>query len=387
MRYSVVGLAPYDLAAGIEFVEQLQDAYGIPFVSSNLLRKKTGQRIFEPYIIRQIGDIKVAIVGLTSVGPDPEANPLIPEVSTLPWQDALSMTLGEIGGAVDMIILLSSFPEQINTEIAHQFKQINIILQSGGSAVNLPPRLAENTLIAQTAGRGKYLGKITVNWTAGGKWLRQDSVDQEPRKREADIDGSGETAGREERTAGEYSNYRNTFMALPTSLPEDPEVRQIISEAKERMYGANRRTVEELRLQDGGKVPASSMTGSQSCRKCHPVQAERWKNTKHARAWETLAAKKQEFNLDCLICHVTLPTYDRETVLSEKLLTTLTPEFYGVSCEACHGPGRRHVQAPEKNKLVRPTTRTCTACHTPEQDDHFDFDRKLKLLGCITAGK
>ncbi|MDH3330368.1 MAG: multiheme c-type cytochrome, partial [Desulfobulbaceae bacterium] len=76
---------------------------------------------------------------------------------------------------------------------------------------------------------------------------------------------------------------------------------------------------------------------------------------------------------------------NKEVVIRENLIASLTPEFHGVSCESCHGPGRNHVESPESNKLLKPTAETCITCHTPDRDDDFDFDRKLKILGCPGA--
>ena len=50
-----------------------------------------------------------------------------------------------------------------------------------------------------------------------------------------------------------------------------------------------------------------------------------------------------------------------------------------VGCEVCHGPGGEHVRAPKRSPLRRrPTAEVCLRCHTPAQDDGFDFKRDLK---------
>ncbi|MDH3329800.1 MAG: multiheme c-type cytochrome, partial [Desulfobulbaceae bacterium] len=382
MQYSAIGIAPHDLTAGSEFLVHLQDTYGIPFISMNLIAKKNGESIFKPYVIRQLGDISVAVLGLTDVDPNSSKNVALQNLSTLPWQDTLPKTLQEVGNSADMIILLSSFPEQINREIAQQFEKINLILQSGSSTANSPPKLTGNSLITQTASRGKYVGRIDINWTASGKWLQEDSEKQrkdikdrldrinwrlgrlekkdqtqnleentqyrELRKTKSDLlaelDGLTQ---QEQQTAKEFSTYQGRApIALPISLPEDPEVQTIVNKTKQGVYEMNKKRLTELRQKNVKPDIAATMAGWQSCRSCHPVQTEHWQQTSHAKAWETLVVKNQQFNQDCLICHVTLPTYNKEVVIRENLIASLTPEFHGVSCESCHGPGRNHVELP-----------------------------------------
>ncbi len=422
MQYSAIGIAPHDLTAGTAFLEYLQDKYGIPFVSMNLAAEKTGKTIFKPYIIRQFGDLTVAVLGLTDIKPNSSKNTLLKNLSTLPWQDTLQKTLQEAGNTADMIILLSSFPEKINRKIALQFTEINLILQSGHSTANRPQELTGNALITQTAGRGKYAGKIDINWTAAGKWPQQDSAKhrksindrldrvnwrlgrltkkessrnlenntryQELQKtKSALLDELAELAEQEQPAAQGLSTYRDTIIALPISLPEDPEVRAIVNSTKKKVYEINKKRLATLRQENVKTDFSASMAGWQSCRPCHPVQTDRWLGTDHAKAWETLATAKQQFNQDCLICHVTLPIYNKQVVIRENLLASLTPEYHGVGCEACHGPGRKHADSPEINQLLKPTAETCTTCHTPDRDDDFDFDRKLKILGCPAAQK
>ena len=55
---------------------------------------------------------------------------------------------------------------------------------------------------------------------------------------------------------------------------------------------------------------------------------------------------------ECIACH------DKEaTMLASDVHSTL-------SCEVCHGPGAKHADDPETNKLIKPGTRgDCGKCH------------------------
>ncbi len=416
MQYNAIGVAPQDLSAGIEFLEHLQDTYTIPFISANLVRQETGEPVFKPFIIQQVGDLSVAILGMTGIDTKTLNNELLSNVSILPWQETIRKTLTALVNSPDMIVLLSNFPEQINIEIAQQFNEINLILQSGHSSANRVPYLKGKSLLTQTASRGKYLGSIDIHWTSAKKW-HQDNTPRLKTSRDR-LDRINWRLGRlEKRNPGKnlsqnvqyrklqtekasilkeiadiqqleqqesenLSTYNYRAIPLKIALPEDPEVRSILADNKKRVNEINKIRMEELRQKTSKANILSSMAGWKSCQTCHAEQTEFWKKTDHAKAWDTLNNNKQQFNQDCLICHVTLPTYDRNVVFRDNLLAALTPEFKGVSCEACHGPARKHTEQPEQNRPLKPTVQTCLTCHTPDRDDNFDFDRKVKMIRC-----
>jgi hypothetical protein len=124
-------------------------------------------------------------------------------------------------------------------------------------------------------------------------------------------------------------------------------------------------------------LPAVSYSGdkvgAETCKACHPAAYEAWRASPHARARESLPERDRN-DRRCLTCHA----------------PDLADGLAGVSCEACHGPGRlysaRHVMRdPELARalgLVDPGERTCAACHTESTPSlvRFDYGRKLPLI-------
>jgi hypothetical protein len=124
-------------------------------------------------------------------------------------------------------------------------------------------------------------------------------------------------------------------------------------------------------------APASSHAGDkvgpETCKACHPAAYEAWLASPHARAREALPERSRN-EPRCLTCHA--PDAEEGLV--------------GVSCEACHGPGRvysaRYVMRdPELARavgLVDPGEKTCAACHTESTPSlvRFEYERKLPLI-------
>ena len=119
---------------------------------------------------------------------------------------------------------------------------------------------------------------------------------------------------------------------------------------------------------------SDSYVGWNQCSACHSDIADTWKNTRHAKAIESLKKTEQENLPACVKCHVTGYEKDGGFIDYE-----LTPEMAGVQCEVCHGPGSDHSGNPTKdNTIKKPGAELCRECHTEGQDPGFAYDVKIK---------
>lgn len=413
MNYAAIGAAPQDLAAGAEFLAGQRNEHRLPLISANLV-DRTGKKILKPSLLTKVGETTVAVIGLTGE----TAGQTDADYRILPWRDVLPDTLKEVRAHAEMTVLLSSYPETVNREIAAELPDIHLIIQAGTSSASKNPQLVGNTLFAQVAGRGKYLGRLDIDWHPSRRWSQgQDSPPRLQQTRDS-LDRITWRLGRLEKrtpnreelaqsreyqqllleqarltaeiarleqpaptTADEPSTYTSTLIPLKVTLPEDPEVQKIVVETKQEINRAGQRQQQETKKTD---VRSAGMTGWAACRSCHPEQTAFWEKSGHAGAWQTLAGAQQQFNQNCLPCHVTLPASEQPAGAREQLLTALPPELQTVGCEACHGPGGRHVASPKQAPPPTLTATTCLACHTPEHDSDFDYDRKLPLIRCPT---
>ena len=117
--------------------------------------------------------------------------------------------------------------------------------------------------------------------------------------------------------------------------------------------------------------------GYKACRKCHEELVKGWLKTRHASAFESLKNQGKEAIPGCLKCHVV--DYAGEDGFID---TDLTPELIAVQCEACHGPGNKHVESQGKEKigLPIPDEKKCRQCHTPGQNADFDYGSKIRKI-------
>ena len=118
-------------------------------------------------------------------------------------------------------------------------------------------------------------------------------------------------------------------------------------------------------------VTSADYVGSKKCKMCHKGEKkgkvfEKWQESKHAKAFETLKKAGKEKDTACLECHV--------TGLNKggfKVGDANASKFEGVGCESCHGPGSDYKKmSVMKNKakstaagLLYPKEKDCKVCH------------------------
>lgn len=120
--------------------------------------------------------------------------------------------------------------------------------------------------------------------------------------------------------------------------------------------------------------------GAGRCRSCHTKAYDVWLTSGHARAGESLTGERSG-ELRCLFCHAT----DAQANLA-------TFRFRNVECEACHGPGARHIslalaESREKGKpvggLEAVNEGRCRSCHSLLRSPNlrpFRYDLALQKI-------
>ena len=118
---------------------------------------------------------------------------------------------------------------------------------------------------------------------------------------------------------------------------------------------------------------AGDRVGPETCKACHPAAYDAWRQDPHARAFDSLPERSRK-DERCLGCHS----------------PDAADGIAGVSCEACHGPGRiyaaryvmRDAELARAVGLVDPGEKTCLGCHTDSTPSlvRFEYARKLPLI-------
>lgn len=125
--------------------------------------------------------------------------------------------------------------------------------------------------------------------------------------------------------------------------------------------------------------------GAEACKSCHEAEYAQWASSRHHKAMAVLQAQEKHEDPGCVKCHATA---DRGGPAPAKLEEFRVAE--GVGCEACHGPGKAHVDAGGGTDNIEGLGEDCpvcviealcTSCHTSEFDKDWDLDTHLPRAG------
>ncbi len=409
--YDAVGIAREDLIAGLDFFKKISEASAFPWVSANLIDTLTNKALFTPSLLVQKGDITIGITSLT----DTALYTAFKEedhAAVLPWQKMLPTLIEELKEKSDLIILLSNLPVKDNRAITQAYPHIDIIIQAGITVGNQPPRFFNKTLICQTGKQGKQIGIMNINWQ-NSPWgsKKADQLDKSIKSldrlswqlgkfdkyKEPLVDLKGKpdqlanyqklllkknkvvqeierlsAANSQKKCEKIPSSYKNRFISIQTTLPDHKDIVAIVEKTKQEINQLGQKQIAQKNTIE------SPYIGSESCTSCHVYQGASWQKSRHAKAYTTLVNKNQQFNLDCLPCHIT-----GSGDLDKGDAVNLSKNLQAVGCENCHGPGRQHAQMPQNMGLAsQVSASTCLKCHTEDHDDSFDFANDVKKLKC-----
>lgn len=413
MGYDVANVGEKDLMLGRGFLSEVAQKAKFPFISANLIDKKTQKGIFKPYVIKEIAGIKIGIFGILDDYFTPAIQEKDPGLTILdPIQTSKTVTKN-LREQCDLIVLLSQLGESRDRRLARENSQIDFILGGGGDALKAVVDRVNEIPLYRLEPRGGYLGRIDyvlVNTKRPIKFFVSSERDEMEKRmerlvtRSMQIKSEMAKSGQQEEMklkelkfleskqkelekvllALEDKNfYRHKAIPVRLSVEDDPKIMKRVEHYRSesaKLYKPKVASLPEKGLSEKemlALIPKDNLyVGAITCKKCHETNYRNWLKTKHANASQTIVASPKYAQEECLICHSTgfgkIAVY---TTVDE------IPFFLkGVQCESCHGPGRGHPGKRRMNKKV--TLGTCRNCHTKDQSPTFNYKEYLEKIGC-----
>jgi 2',3'-cyclic-nucleotide 2'-phosphodiesterase (5'-nucleotidase family) len=416
MGYDVVNVGEKDLMMGIKFLSEVSPKAKFSLVSTNLVDKKTGKCVFNPYVIKEVVGLRVAILGLLDDQFNPTLQEKDPGLSIIEPLSALKAAMKGLREYCDFIVVLSQLGESKDKKLARQNRDIDLILGGGGESKRVVMERENGTAIYRLEPRGGYLGRVDYSLSDTKKPIRfmiSDEREELEKKFERlishsiqikmEMSKSGkqddikvkevkflESKQKElEKTLSAFEDknfYKHIAIPVQMTITDDPKITKELETYRSesaKLYKA--KVVIEVGKDLSEKeviarIPKTSpFAGAISCKRCHEVNYRNWLKTKHAKASQTIAASPKYAQEECLMCHST--GYGK---MGEYATVSEVP-FYlqGVQCEACHGEGKGH---PEKGSMERKVTLgICRNCHTKDQSPTFNYIAYLEKIGCRTS--
>ena len=132
MGYDALNLGIPELHFGKEFLERTRSQVSFPYIASNLLYDGGRLPWIREYVIKEVGGIKVAILGIL----DPDDFKKLPPrddlkgFEVLPPEAVLNRLLPEVRGKADLVILLSQLSEAKTLALVEAVQGIDVAIFS-----------------------------------------------------------------------------------------------------------------------------------------------------------------------------------------------------------------------------------------------------------------
>jgi len=168
LGYDAMALGGEDFWLGLDVLRQRMAEAKFPILSANVVMADTNQLFATPYVIKEIGDQQVAIVGLTNQEATSAAGGAI---AVLDPPEVLQDVMDEVSKEADVIIVLSHLGTEVDLQMANQVKGIDLIVGGKSHDVLNPPLWMEesSTVIAQAGVQGQYIGVVRLEIDSQGQ--------------------------------------------------------------------------------------------------------------------------------------------------------------------------------------------------------------------------
>ncbi len=359
MGYGAIAFGKDDLqlpAAELVSVAASVDSQQSPFISANV-----GLFGFESGMTSQAQILEAGgrKLGVTAVlGEEYQAQVNNAEVAIANTSEALAKVVPALKEQADLLILLAHATKEESVEYAKQFPDFDVVVTAGGPPE--PPRKAAtvegtNTLLIEVGEKG--MQAIVL---------------------------------------GFFKNPRNPIryqrVPLDSRFPNSLDMKLLMAAYQDQLKTLGLAGLGIREVPHPQKELNGEFAGSEECRDCHKPSHKIWKESGHAKAWQTLVEldPPRNFDPECISCHVVGWNSQRYFPYESGFLDEYeTPHLIDVGCESCHGPGLAHVDAELessdeelKKKLQEAMVITkeqsekwqCVTCHDLDNSPDFNFE-------------
>ena len=178
MGYNAMAVGNHEFDNPRHILKMQQKLANFPFLSANIIDKKTGKSFFKPYALFDFDGLKVAVIGLTTTDTPKQTNP--EHVTGLEFRspvEVASQLIPELDKKANIIIALTHMGHYRNAKhgvnapgdvtLARRVEDIDLII--GGHSQNplFEPDQQGETYIMQAYEWGKYVGRADLAFRNG----------------------------------------------------------------------------------------------------------------------------------------------------------------------------------------------------------------------------
>ncbi|MGB9715204.1 MAG: bifunctional metallophosphatase/5'-nucleotidase [Thermodesulfovibrionales bacterium] len=159
MRFDAMVVGNHEFDFGQEVLRKRILEAKFPILGANV----EGLNMLKPYVIREISDIKIAIIGIVTEDTPVSTHPRnVIGLTFLSPEDTIKKYIDEFKGKVDIIVVLSHIGHQADRALAEKLRGIDVIVGGHSHTKVERPVLIGDTVIVQAWEHGKALGVLDL---------------------------------------------------------------------------------------------------------------------------------------------------------------------------------------------------------------------------------
>jgi 2',3'-cyclic-nucleotide 2'-phosphodiesterase (5'-nucleotidase family) len=168
MKFDAMVVGNHEFDFGQDLLKKRISEAKFPVLGANV----EGLGILKPYVIKEIGGIKAAIIGIVTDDTPISTHPRnVAGLRFIPPDDAVQKYLKELKSKADIIVVLSHIGHHADRLLAEKVKGIDVIVGGHSHTKILKPVIVGDTIILQAWEHAKALGVLDLI-VEGGKIVK-----------------------------------------------------------------------------------------------------------------------------------------------------------------------------------------------------------------------
>ncbi len=336
MSYDGLNLGGNEFLFGTSFILDTAAQFGLPLISANVVYEDNGTTIAAASRVLSAGDVRVGVAGIVSRN---SADDILNsgDLQVMEEATALQAEVDRIRDTTELIVVMANTGLDAAKALAESVSDIDVIIAGRGTDETAMYLKINGVYIVKAGYAGRNIGRLDLVLDG------QKNI----------LSASGEIVG------------------LDQTVPEDDGILALLEAFHESLkdYRDELFDIEQKEPAEGGNY-----AGMEACIACHAGPYEQWRSTDHAKAIDSLEQSGQDYNPECVYCHVNGFGFTGGFERPDS-----SPEKANVQCEMCHGAGGKHLE--DTGEPYGEISRlTCVVCHTGDKSPGFDYETYYQLV-------
>ena len=163
LRFDASVLGNHEFDYGWQKILEFRDKARFPLIAANVVNEQGEFLAGEPYIIRQVNGIRVAIIGaLTTDLPDLTTPDLIGPWRVLPVVETVRRYAGELRQRSDLIIVLGHLNEQEEDALLRDVPEVAAVISGHTHAGLESPKQQDGRVLVRVKAYGVEIGRLDL---------------------------------------------------------------------------------------------------------------------------------------------------------------------------------------------------------------------------------